>query len=153
MHPASHQFGTDVERIEMPFRDFLTSLRNEDGHHHYLTTQYAEQDSDAQTVLPPPTDSLVGDYPLVPRIMGNLFLQQVNLWLGKSREGSTSGLVCFPSAYLPHSNTDCFSLSITTSTIIYTAFCVVGNGLFSTLRRRYRISIRMASSTRYMKTA
>lgn len=93
MHPESRQFGTDVERIPVTFREFLQSLQKGDGPHHYLTTQYADQDSDEQTALPPPADALADDYPQVPRIMGNLSLQQVNLWLGRSKDGSTSGLV------------------------------------------------------------
>ncbi|GJE92988.1 cupin-like domain-containing protein [Phanerochaete sordida] len=120
MHPDAHQFGTDVERVNMKFGDFLKSLQSEDGPHHYLTTQYAEQDLEALTVLPPPTDALEDEFPYVPRIMGNLCLQQVNLWVGRSKEGSTSGLhhdfhdnlycllkgrkrfVLFPPSELPH---------------------------------------------------
>lgn len=82
----------------MPFRKFLNSLQQAEGPYHYLTTQYADQSSDEQTVLPPPADALVADYPQVPRLMGSLCLQQVNLWLGRSKDGSTSGLVsqaCF----------------------------------------------------------
>lgn len=77
----------------MPFSEFLGSLQKSEGPYHYLTTQYAEQSEDEPTVLPPPMDALASDYPQVPRLMGNLFLQQVNLWLGKSKDGSTSGLV------------------------------------------------------------
>ncbi|EKM52738.1 uncharacterized protein PHACADRAFT_211957 [Phanerochaete carnosa HHB-10118-sp] len=92
MHPEARQFGTDVERVSMKFKDFLKSLKSEEGPHHYLTTQYAEQELEALTVLPPPTDALEEDFPHIPRIMGNLCLQQVNLWVGRSKEGSTSGL-------------------------------------------------------------
>ncbi|KAI0092375.1 cupin-like domain-containing protein [Irpex rosettiformis] len=92
MHPESHQFGTDVERIKVSFRDFLQSLQDDEGPHHYLTTQYADVDLDEHTVVPPPADVLTDDYPSVPRIMGNLSPQQVNLWVGRSEEGSTSGL-------------------------------------------------------------
>ncbi|OBZ74962.1 JmjC domain-containing protein 4 [Grifola frondosa] len=94
MHPTVHQFGTDVKRVSIPFRDFLTSLRKETGSYDYLTTQYGEEedDKDAETVFPPPTNALRDDFPSVPRLMGNLFLQQVNLWIGRSEEGSTSGL-------------------------------------------------------------
>ena len=94
IHPTSQQFGTDVERVNVKFKDFVNSLRKDEGPHHYLTTQYAEQDLDALTVLPPPADALESDYPHVPRLMGNLCLQQVNLWIGRSKVGSTSGLVC-----------------------------------------------------------
>ncbi|EMD32738.1 hypothetical protein CERSUDRAFT_118473 [Gelatoporia subvermispora B] len=91
IHPTERQFGTDVERIEISFRDFLASLQTAEGPHHYLTTQYANEE-DAETVFPAPTDALRDDFPEVPRIMGNLVLQQVNLWLGKSKDGSSSGL-------------------------------------------------------------
>ena len=77
----------------MAFGDFLKTLRSDKGPHPYLTTQYSEDDPDVETVYPPPTNALKDEFPAVPRIMGNLFLQQVNLWLGKSKEGSSSGLV------------------------------------------------------------
>lgn len=96
LHPDKQQFGTDIERVPVKFREFIGTLKNESGPHPYLTTQYAEQEDDleALTVLPPPADALADDFPRVPRLMGNLFLQQVNLWLGKSKDGATSGLVC-----------------------------------------------------------
>lgn len=93
IHPTANQYGTDIERVPTTFRDFLTALRVEEGPHPYLTTQYSEDDPDSETVFPPPTNVLREEYPLVPRIMGNLFLQQVNLWLGRSKDGSSSGLV------------------------------------------------------------
>lgn len=100
MHPVAHQFGTAVERVPMKFGDFVKGLRGTDNaknSHAYLTTQYATQDSgadeDSLTMLPPPADALKEDFPRVPRLMGNLFLQQVNLWLGRSEDGATSGLV------------------------------------------------------------
>ncbi|KAH8093103.1 Clavaminate synthase-like protein [Cristinia sonorae] len=101
IHPSSNQYGTDVERVPMLFKDFLSSLQSPDGPHHYLTTQYAFDEEDEQvggdreeeiTTLPPPANALTDDFPLVPKLLGNLSLQQVNLWLGKSKEGSSSGL-------------------------------------------------------------
>jgi hypothetical protein len=35
---------------------------------------------------------LIGDLPLRPAILGTLVPQQINLWLGNSVEGSTTGL-------------------------------------------------------------
>ncbi|KZT66209.1 Clavaminate synthase-like protein [Daedalea quercina L-15889] len=92
MHPTIRQFGTDVQRISMPFRVFLDSLKGKEGPYHYLTTQYSGEEWDALTVFSPPTDALRDEFPEVPRLMGNLFLQQANLWLGKTKEGSSSGL-------------------------------------------------------------
>lgn len=93
IHTESQQYGTNVERVSMPFKEFLGSLASQDGPHPYLTTQYSEGDPDRQTFIPTPASALTDDFPLVPRLMGNLFLQQVNLWLGKSKDGSSSGLV------------------------------------------------------------
>ncbi|KAM5534131.1 hypothetical protein V8D89_012151 [Ganoderma adspersum] len=92
IHPTANQYGTDVERISIRFREFLAKLRSDDGPHPYLTTQYSDEDPDAETVFPPPTNALKDEFPTIPRIMGNLFLQQVNLWVGKSKDGSSSGL-------------------------------------------------------------
>ncbi|KAI0820526.1 Clavaminate synthase-like protein [Trametes gibbosa] len=92
VHPSVCHYGTDVERISMTFREFLSVLRDQDGPHPYLTTQYSDDDPEAETIFPPPTNALKDEFPVAPRIMGNLFLQQVNLWLGKSKDGSSSGL-------------------------------------------------------------
>ncbi len=123
MHPQSHQFGTDVERVPVEFGDFLKSLQMDDGPHPYLTTQYAEQDLDALTVLPPPADALADDYPRIPRLMGSLYLQQVNLWLGKSKEGSTSGLVRHFSLKHTVSQIADVQLSIMTFMTTCTVYC------------------------------
>jgi len=102
IHPESKQFGTDVERIEMKFSEFLDGLKQEDGERGYLTTQYSanpeggpdddEEDGEI-TTYPPPTNALRDDFPSAPKIAGNLVLQQVNLWVGKSKSGASSGLV------------------------------------------------------------
>jgi hypothetical protein len=43
IHPDLKQFGTDVERIEMKFSEFLEGLKQEDGEWKYLTTQYSRR--------------------------------------------------------------------------------------------------------------
>ncbi|KAG8976367.1 hypothetical protein FRB93_013275 [Tulasnella sp. JGI-2019a] len=43
-------------------------------------------------MFPPPTLALRNDFPVKPRLMGNLVLDQVNLWIGRSKDGSSSGL-------------------------------------------------------------
>ena len=108
IHPESKQFGTDVERVEMTFSEFLDGLKQEDGEWRYLTTQYStnseggldndgEEEDGEITIYPPPTNALRGDFPSMPQIAGNLVLQQVNLWIGRSKNGASSGLVrgCF----------------------------------------------------------
>ena len=104
IHPESKQFGTDVERVEVKFSEFLDGLKQEHGERRYLTTQYTA-DSEGRpdgggeevegeiTVYPPPTNALRDDFPSAPKIAGNLVLQQVNLWIGRSKNGASSGLV------------------------------------------------------------
>ena len=104
IHPEFKRFGTDAERIDMRFSEFLDGLKQEDGELRYLTTQYStdpegededgeENDSGEITTYPPPTNALRDDFPSAPKIAGNLVLQQVNLWVGKSKNGTSSGLV------------------------------------------------------------
>lgn len=105
IHLESKQFGTDAERVEMKFSEFLDGLEQEDGEWRYLTTQYSANsegglDDDGEekeaeiTTYPPPTNALRDDFPSAPKITGNLVLQQVNLWIGRSKNGASSGLVC-----------------------------------------------------------
>ena len=105
IHPESKQFGTDLERVGMTFSEFIGGLKQEDGEWRYLTTQYSANpaggpDDDGEekdgeiTIYPPPTNALRDDFPSAPKLAGNLVLQQVNLWIGKSKNGASSGLVC-----------------------------------------------------------
>ena len=104
IHPDSKQFGTDLERVEAKFSEFLDGLKQEDGERRYLTTQYSEDSEggldgggekaeEGITTYPPPTNTLRDDFPSAPKIAGNLVLQQVNLWIGRSKNGASSGLV------------------------------------------------------------
>jgi hypothetical protein len=43
-------------------------------------------------LFPSPLPSLMGDFPLRPSILGNLIPQQYNLWIGNSKDGTSSGL-------------------------------------------------------------
>jgi hypothetical protein len=96
----TRQFGTPQDRITMPFWKFLDSLRKDQEQHHYLTTQYAaegkKEDYNIITHYPSPTSALKDDFPSTPTLTGNLVLQQVNLWIGRSKNGSSSGLVSLP---------------------------------------------------------
>ncbi|WFD34146.1 hypothetical protein MCUN1_000982 [Malassezia cuniculi] len=94
------QFGTGNARERMRLRELVEKLEGgEEGY--YLTTQYesGEDEEDAEEewpavddVLPAPTDRLAGDFPAQPEVLGELVLQQCNLWLGRSKEGRTTGL-------------------------------------------------------------
>lgn len=60
----------------------------------YLTTQEAPEDSDGfPALLTVPLKHLVANgLPVKPEVMGNLVPQAVNLWMGCSQDGSSSGL-------------------------------------------------------------
>lgn len=92
MNQASRQFGTGEKRLPMSFNQFLETLADDDGQNYYLTTQYGNDESDVSTMFPPPTTALTKDFPYKPRLTGNLVLEQVNLWIGRSKDGSSSGL-------------------------------------------------------------
>ena len=62
IHPTANQYGTDVERVPMPFGDFLESLKSGEKPHPYLTTQYSEEDSDSETVFPTSTNALRDEF-------------------------------------------------------------------------------------------
>ncbi|EST06887.1 JmjC [Kalmanozyma brasiliensis GHG001] len=120
VHPAAGHFGTSVKRKKVKFAEFIDILKDSrDAGKWYLTTQYVEDgeqdqpipsssakpdsdrdfesdDSDSEpeldNVLPAPTNALSNDFPSKPQLLGNLVLQQCNLWLGNSKEGKSSGL-------------------------------------------------------------
>lgn len=107
-----HGFGTAQKRNKMKFPDFIDSLIVNKREDLYLTTQY-EDDNDATSeseatgehtsvddqkaffdVFPPPMKSLTQDFPAKPSLFPTLVLQQTNLWIGQSPQGTSSGLHC-----------------------------------------------------------
>jgi hypothetical protein len=97
VNPVTGTFGSSMPRRTVPFSDFLDMLSEESQRGKwYLTTQYEDEETDRQSdgsvgvvdedsvqidqTCPPPTNSLVSDFPNRPGIMGNLVLQQCNLW-------------------------------------------------------------------------
>jgi hypothetical protein len=113
-------FGTaDFEKEQMSVRELLQKFKGAGGDEYYLTTQYEKEGSDEgvdvlneerpnkkvrvsaedlalkeriKDLLPSPVHSLVQHLPLRPQIVGKLVPQQINVWMGKSNEGSSSGL-------------------------------------------------------------
>lgn len=92
MHALKKQYGTDTPRLDTTFSAFLSSLERDSETHDYLTTQYADDATPSEEAFPEPVRSLLRDVPLSPTLMGNLVLQQMNLWLGRSGRGASSGL-------------------------------------------------------------
>ncbi|KEQ65588.1 Clavaminate synthase-like protein [Aureobasidium melanogenum CBS 110374] len=114
MHKEKKRYGTDVERVDTTFGAFLDSLREEKEEYDYLTTQYSDDEDDMDSedddedneekedgqdneikngTFPQPVRALLRDeVPMRPEMMGNLVLQQMNIWLGKTKAGTSSGL-------------------------------------------------------------
>lgn len=102
IHPDEHCFGTAMPRQTMSFAEFLDLVQNPDeAGQCYLTTQYEQDEEEDEEdeeepvldpVLPSPTHKLRSDLPLHPRVLGDLVLQQCNLWIGSGRDEKSSGL-------------------------------------------------------------
>ena len=75
----------------MPLSDFFRHLKS-GADRVYLSTQNADVDFDGHPkLLTPPLAQLPG-LPVRPRIMGALVPHAINLWLGASVDGTSSGL-------------------------------------------------------------
>ena len=76
----------------MKFNEFLDCIEKEDETL-YLTAQDLEYDEEGTPELySNPVKQLVGNFPLRPKIMGNLIPQNYNIWMGYSKKSSSSGL-------------------------------------------------------------
>lgn len=87
---AKGTFGTAETKQRMSFSTFLNKLQANEKV--YLTTQYSEEEDAA--VLTEPLSTLHNslDFPIFPAIAGQLVPAKINLWLGASADGTTSGL-------------------------------------------------------------
>ncbi|CAG9464169.1 unnamed protein product [Pedinophyceae sp. YPF-701] len=90
---AADTFGRG-NRECMLFADFLKALRSPAAEQVYLTAQprAVARDGHPAIAAPPLTRELLRDLPLPPAVMSGLALQSVNVWMGSSRAGSSSGL-------------------------------------------------------------
>eukprot|EP00467_Chlorarachnion_reptans_P008331 CAMPEP_0114529922 /NCGR_PEP_ID=MMETSP0109-20121206/25130_1 /TAXON_ID=29199 /ORGANISM="Chlorarachnion reptans, Strain CCCM449" /LENGTH=471 /DNA_ID=CAMNT_0001712431 /DNA_START=117 /DNA_END=1529 /DNA_ORIENTATION=+ len=80
-------FGAGLPKRQLKFREFIGLLRKGETQH-YLTTQANEEDC----VVAPPANMLKGDFPDRPALLGNLISHRINLWMGSSSHGTSSGL-------------------------------------------------------------
>ena len=95
-----NQYGSGLPRVEMRFSDFLDELQNSQKLTLYLTTQYEADEDEKQGIyqntfercFPLPILSLLSEFPLKPALASKLVLSQINLWLGRSKDGKSSGL-------------------------------------------------------------
>lgn len=86
------RFGKGKE-IQMKYNKFIEEIEN-GNELYYMTTQKLEYTAEGQAcILSPPMSSLEKDFPINPPIMGNLVVQNINMWMGASSKPVTSGLV------------------------------------------------------------
>jgi len=87
-------FGRGTPKKEMAFSSFLSRLESGDDSF-YLTTQRIPEAKDGSpaALCGAPLNKMGGEFPLRPRLLGNLVPSQCNVWMGNNRtEGSSSGL-------------------------------------------------------------
>jgi hypothetical protein len=85
-------FGKGNE-ISMTFGEFLDLVMVNGNPIHYLTTQDVEANGDGRPDLMAPfMKCFRDDFPLRPKIMGQLIPQNINLWMGNNVDGASSGL-------------------------------------------------------------
>ncbi len=93
-------FGRGNE-VSMSFSNFLELVQDKGDTMHYLTTQDVEANRDGRPELMSPfmkklyahgDDNQKSTFPLQPTITGNLVPQNINLWMGNSKDGASSGL-------------------------------------------------------------
>ncbi|TMW63516.1 hypothetical protein Poli38472_002457 [Pythium oligandrum] len=88
---VTEKFGRGVE-VDMQFKDMLR-LIEEGDEMHYLTTQDVEANEDGRPeIMAPFVAKLQEDFPLQPALLGNLVPQNINIWMGNNKDGSSSGL-------------------------------------------------------------
>eukprot|EP01023_Acetabularia_acetabulum_P025759 TRINITY_DN2457_c0_g1_i5.p1 TRINITY_DN2457_c0_g1~~TRINITY_DN2457_c0_g1_i5.p1 ORF type:complete len:505 (-),score=53.77 TRINITY_DN2457_c0_g1_i5:603-1991(-) len=87
----SEPFGKG-QKFRMCVKDFIKHLK-QDNEFYYLTSsmQLADEDGYPQLYQTPLTE-LRNDFCLRPKIMGSLIPQQLNLWWGAAKHGSSTGL-------------------------------------------------------------
>ncbi|KAL8009444.1 putative JmjC domain-containing protein [Plasmopara halstedii] len=85
------KFGKGMA-VEMPFCDLLKLMASGDEFH-YLTTQDVAFEEDGRPeIMSSFMKKLQLDFPLRPKLMGYLIPQNINMWMGNSKHGSSSGL-------------------------------------------------------------
>lgn len=89
---TSEKFGKGVE-VPMQFKELLDLIASGDEMH-YLTTQDVEADGEdgRPELMAPFVAKLQQDFPLRPTLLGHLVPQNINLWMGNNKDGSSSGL-------------------------------------------------------------
>ncbi|RLN14184.1 hypothetical protein BBO99_00003278 [Phytophthora kernoviae] len=87
----NEKFGKGIA-VEMPFRELL-KLIDAGDEMHYLTTQEVMAEEDGRPeIMAPFMKQLQRDFPMRPKLMGHLIPQNINMWMGNNKHGSSTGL-------------------------------------------------------------
>lgn len=90
---STHDTFGEGMKVQMNFLRFLELMINDNDEMHYLTTQDVPTNSDGKPdLMSPLMKELKTDFPLRPKLMGNLVPQNINLWMGNAANGASSGL-------------------------------------------------------------
>ncbi|ETM50114.1 hypothetical protein L914_05821 [Phytophthora nicotianae] len=88
---VNEKFGKGIA-VEMPFRDLLKLIASGDEMHYLTTQEVAFEEDGRPEVMAPFMKKLQKDFPMRPKLMGHLIPQNINMWMGNNKHGSSSGL-------------------------------------------------------------
>ncbi|KAG7398987.1 hypothetical protein PHYBOEH_009980 [Phytophthora boehmeriae] len=85
------KFGKGIA-VEMPFHELVTLIAAGDEMHYLTTQEVAAEEDGRPEIMAPFMKQLQRDFPLRPKLMGHLIPQNINMWMGNNKHGSSSGL-------------------------------------------------------------
>ncbi|CAI5736689.1 unnamed protein product [Peronospora destructor] len=85
------KFGKGIA-VEMSFRELLNLIASGDEMHYLTTQEVAFEEDGRPDIMAPFIKQLQQDFPLRPKLMGHLVPQNINMWMGNNKHGSSSGL-------------------------------------------------------------
>lgn len=85
------KFGKGIA-VEMPFRELLQLIASGDEMHYLTTQEVAFEEDGRPEIMAPFMKKLQQDFPLRPKLMGHLIPQNINMWMGNNKHGSSTGL-------------------------------------------------------------
>ncbi|EGZ24385.1 hypothetical protein PHYSODRAFT_539491 [Phytophthora sojae] len=88
---VKEKFGKGIA-VEMPFRDLLKLIESGDEMHYLTTQEVAFEEDGRPEIMAPFMKKLQQDFPVRPKLMGQLIPQNINMWMGNNKHGSSTGL-------------------------------------------------------------
>ncbi|KAL3672179.1 hypothetical protein V7S43_002842 [Phytophthora oleae] len=85
------KFGKGIA-VEMPFQELLKLIASGDEMHYLTTQEVAFEEDGRPEIMAPFMKKLQQDFPLRPKLMGHLIPQNINMWMGNNKHGSSTGL-------------------------------------------------------------